>query len=381
MKGLAAADPPPLTRVSALPRGFSVYLDLLRVLAALTVFATHDLNQFNGCYGNAACGFVPILLPFHAGHIAVIVFFVLSGYVITYVAAERERTVVDFAVSRLARIYSVALPAMVLVMGIDVLLVSAGKTGTVPVYQLRELWKYLPLFVTFTTDFWSIGQQTFSDLPFWSLGYEVWYYVVFAVFFYATGRTRWICALSIFLLVGPKLWALFPIWGIGNLLYRLHRRGFPTMGVATARIVMAVTIAVLLAAIELNLTDPVDRWVDGLSGGWIVLHLRASQWFLSDTLLVPVIAANLFAARYARLGFGRLIAPIRVLASFSFTLYLMHWPLLEFWRFYLGLDAVAATFAVLCCVGLLGLLTEHQKDRLRHWLYTLFGRRALPAGV
>ncbi len=381
MTGRAAADPPALLRVSPLPRGFSVYIDLLRVLAALTVFATHDLNQFNGCYGNKTCGFIPILLPFHAGHIAVIVFFVISGYVITYVAATREHTVVDFAVSRLARIYSVALPALLLVTVVDLLLISVGKTANVPIYQFHEPWKYIPLFVTFTTDIWSIGEPTLSAVPFWSLGYEVWYYVIFAALFYISGRTRWMYALPIFLFLGPKLWALFPIWGMGSLLYRLHRRGFPTMSVATARIVMAVTIAVLVAVVELNLTVPVDRWIDGLSDGWILLHLRESQWFLSDTLLAPVIAGNLFAARYARLGFGRLNAPIRILASFSFTLYLMHWPLLEFWRFYIGLDAVAATFAALCCVGLLGLLTEQQKDRLRHFLHALFGRWALPARI
>jgi peptidoglycan/LPS O-acetylase OafA/YrhL len=44
-------------------------------------------------------------LPFAVGHKVVVVFFVLSGYVITYVACERERGLRDFVLARVARIY------------------------------------------------------------------------------------------------------------------------------------------------------------------------------------------------------------------------------------------------------------------------------------
>ena len=43
-------------------------------------------------------------LPFALGHKVVVVFFVLSGYVITYVACERERGLRDFVLARVARI-------------------------------------------------------------------------------------------------------------------------------------------------------------------------------------------------------------------------------------------------------------------------------------
>ena len=90
-------------------RGFSVYLDAVRVVACLIVFAHHLALNF-GCYKPAAsgCGTLGWLIPFHAGHSAVVVFFVLSGYVISYVASERETTLQQYALSRCARIYSVA---------------------------------------------------------------------------------------------------------------------------------------------------------------------------------------------------------------------------------------------------------------------------------
>lgn len=373
---LVTAKRPAPPRISLMSREFSAYLDLIRLMAALIVFCHHILLQF-GCYESSSCGFAPIIIPFHAGHIAVVFFFVLSGYVITYAASERELSLIDFSISRFARIYSVAVPAIVLVMGIDILLTSAGKADGMPIYQYHGLWKYLPMFLTFTNDFWFLREPTFSDVPFWSLGYEVWYYVAFAAFFYSSRRSRWAYVLLIFLLIGPKLWVMFPIWAMGSLLYRLHRK--VTMGVAPARIVLGFTIAVLVIAVELNLTVPIDRLADNLSAGWVSHHLRFSQWFAGDTLIAVAFAANLFAARYARLGFPRLISPIRILASFSFTLYLTHWPLLEFWRAYAGFRMPETIFAVSCCVGLLGLVTERQKDWLRDRLRSLCNERALRA--
>ena len=62
------------------------------------------------------------MIPFHAGHSAVVIFFVLSGYVITYVASERETTLRDYALSRCARIYAVAVPTLLLTIVLDLFL-------------------------------------------------------------------------------------------------------------------------------------------------------------------------------------------------------------------------------------------------------------------
>jgi hypothetical protein len=74
--------------------GLSFYLDLIRFISALEVFLYHiGLARF--------------------GHEAVIVFFVLSGYVISYTAKNNDRTIGRYAISRFTRVYSVALPALV----------------------------------------------------------------------------------------------------------------------------------------------------------------------------------------------------------------------------------------------------------------------------
>ena len=94
-------------------RNLSIYLDLVRFLAALMVFVVHaNYERFTGG--------LPLLWHFKdLGNDAVMVFFVLSGFVIAYVAAHKERTIEEYAASRFARLYSVVVPALILTMLLD----------------------------------------------------------------------------------------------------------------------------------------------------------------------------------------------------------------------------------------------------------------------
>lgn len=112
-------------------RGYSTYLDLLRLLAALAVFLGHaSFPEFTGH---------TIRMPDQLPHEAVIVFFVLSGYVISYVAQEREARAGSFFVSRAARIYSVAIPALIITLVVDLGLIGRGtELEFVRPYQIAE---------------------------------------------------------------------------------------------------------------------------------------------------------------------------------------------------------------------------------------------------
>lgn len=76
----------------------SAFLDLLRIVAALAVFAVHSV-QFWAPGRWAAADTL--------AHSAVIVFFVLSGYVIAYSTFARNRDARKFVIARLSRLYSV----------------------------------------------------------------------------------------------------------------------------------------------------------------------------------------------------------------------------------------------------------------------------------
>src|SRR5437764_15444933 len=90
---------------------FSLYLDLVRFLAAAAVVLFHS-NSESLLY---ACN-IPLT---DYGHEAVIVFFVLSGYVIGYITDTKERVLSQYFISRAARIYSVAVPAIILTLVLD----------------------------------------------------------------------------------------------------------------------------------------------------------------------------------------------------------------------------------------------------------------------
>ena len=97
-----APGAPGLKDARPIAPSLSLYLDLTRFTAALLVVLGHAWL---------------VLFPAHPLHwpgpAAVIVFFVLSGFVIAYVTDGHDRTLADFTLNRLSRLWSVALPALV----------------------------------------------------------------------------------------------------------------------------------------------------------------------------------------------------------------------------------------------------------------------------
>src|SRR5712671_3594240 len=94
-------DRAPVVLAFSMRRELSTYLDLLRLTAAMAVFVSHlSWVRISG-------GF---LWQFQfLGHDAVMVFFVLSGFVIQYAAATKEKSLFDYQVARFARLYSVVI--------------------------------------------------------------------------------------------------------------------------------------------------------------------------------------------------------------------------------------------------------------------------------
>jgi Acyltransferase family len=90
----------------------SRFIDLVRGSAAVAVLLHHYLKHYagNGAYA------VPDF-----GQEAVMIFFVLSGFVIAMVSETNERDFVTFAIKRLSRFYSVVVPGVVILLGCYVL--------------------------------------------------------------------------------------------------------------------------------------------------------------------------------------------------------------------------------------------------------------------
>lgn len=142
----------------------STYLDLVRFLAAGAVFIDHLSSQ------KFSAGF--LWQVEHLGDQAVIVFFVLSGFVIGYVTDTRERDVKTYALNRTARILSVALPALLLTFLLD----SLGRTIDPSVYTPLEQdaqyteWLQYAASVLFLNEIWAAGISPGTNHVYWSLG-------------------------------------------------------------------------------------------------------------------------------------------------------------------------------------------------------------------
>jgi peptidoglycan/LPS O-acetylase OafA/YrhL len=91
--------------------GLSIYLDLVRVAALLVLLFHASYDRFGGNWLRPAFA--------DSGQPAVIMFFVLSGFVIAWTADVKERTFNVYIVNRMARLWSVAVPALALTLFAD----------------------------------------------------------------------------------------------------------------------------------------------------------------------------------------------------------------------------------------------------------------------
>ncbi|MFZ5549521.1 MAG: acyltransferase family protein [Pseudomonadota bacterium] len=364
-------------------RNLSVYLDLVRFVAALVVFVVHaNYQRFTGG--------LPVLHHLKdLGNDAVMVFFVLSGFVIAHVVATKERSPAVYAASRLARLYSVAVPALLL----TVLLDLAGAQLDPSLYTGRWYEFDQPLLrvvaaLSFTNELWFSYTRPFSNGPFWSLGYEAWYYVLFAAVHFLRGRTRVWAVAAVCLVIGPKILLLLPVWWMGVWAYRrVHQ---VPIGAAHA---LVLCLGSLGAYLLFRLADGPDRLLD-LAGQWLgseLLHdqISWSRRFLASYVIgacvaIHFVGAAALAPHLKRVPRG-LERVVRYAAGFTFSLYLLHYPLLQFFAALVpvvDMEAHRAAFVALgalAVVFMVGSAIERRKEPLRALLLAGFGVMRQPA--
>ena len=372
----------------AIPAGLSLYLELLRLLAATEVVLFH-INGFALLGGHRA--------PWNAfGHEAVVVFFVLSGFVIAFAAHTREHSAKAYAVSRLTRIYSVALPCLLFTLLFD-------RIGLALLPQMYDglvtdgsALVRLVLGGLFLNESWTLSAQMFSNTPYWSIAYEFWYYAIFAALFYFRGWGRIALTALACLIAGYKILLLFPIWALGWGVYRWSQthRVSPALGLA----LFVQPALVLYLDDSLSWTKHAGEWLAGLIGQdhWRV-GLSWSRYVLTDTLLGISMAAHFVGAAalspWLEHALLPLAKPVKWLTARSFTLYLLHQPamllagamLLSLGVPLLGSWSVfAATWGIVLAVAQISELQKHGLKPLVLWLIDVPGwimarcRSALP---
>jgi len=238
-------------------------------------------------------------------------------------------------------------------------------------YQLARLWLYLPMWLSFTSEFWSYNEPIFTNGAFWSLCFEVWFYVFFTVGLFTRGRRRLALLAGVALLVGPKICALFPLWWLGALAYRRQRT--LSLRPAPARVLLALSLAGFVA-LKATGTDTLATEAVNAALGQFPLTSMQMAWLLPGYLLLALcIAGSIFAVRFAALdGLARLAAPVGVVASFTFTIYLIHLPALKFFVALGFASMLWPALLTLAIVLVLGLLTERRLGPWRAAFSALF---------
>ncbi len=278
--------------------------------------------------------------------------------------------------SRAARLYSVIIPAFIITAVVNYL----GEAVDPQLYEAvrsdittRPVLGYA-LSAVFLGQSWTLDLLPGSNVPFWSLDYEAWYYFIFAAAVFLSGWYRIAALGATALLTGPKILILFPVWVMGVAAWR-WRAKFPER-LAKPLIAASLAVWIVLEAM----------------GGQQLFHHPNSPWLPSDCTGYDYLTGGLVALFIVGLAnteppmpglrFERLV---RSLAATTFGLYLLHFPLLNFFAAIIPGPPDGAVRRILVFVLALGTalavawFAEPRKTALKRWfqavLDNVLGRR------
>lgn len=305
----------------SLSQSKSDFLNLVRWLAALTVVFGH-VDMYLGLFGGgkpenwAAFGY----FGDHA-HAAVIVFFVLSGYVVTYAAekktAARDYGFRDYFLDRWSRIYSVLLAAILVTLILDFIGGMASNAYRDPAlipqddFMLRLIANVLGV-----QGVWGYRIQFGSNPALWSVGYEFIYYLLFGTLFFSKSlfRQRGMAVLIVTLalgLIGWKMAAYFCIWMLGVLAYYLSCS-------RVLRKLVASSWLLLLAMLGANHLI-------------VFSNILGLPEFLQDAIFASVVAFLLcFDVKHVSSFYRQGNRINTYMADFSYSIYAFHTPVIFF---------------------------------------------------
>jgi peptidoglycan/LPS O-acetylase OafA/YrhL len=351
----------------------SFYLDALRFSAAFAVFLSHyAVGRISGGLFWQAEAY---------GRTAVLVFFVLSGFVIAWVTETRERSLEDYALSRVARLYSVIIPAFVITGVLDHLAIAVDPRLYGPEWGHSTAHPVLgfALSALFLGESWTLTMLPGLNVPFWSLNYEAWYYVLFAAGTFLRGRYQIATLVLAAVLAGPKILLLFPVWLMGVAAWKWRDTLLRKLGAP-------LVIVSLTAFIGL----------EALGGQQLFWHPNTPRlppdYSGYDYILGALVALFILGLANAKLPAPRagLERVVRWLAGTTFGLYLLHYPLLNFFGSLIPGPANGAMHRVLVFALALGgalvlaRLMEQRKGALKSGLRSVLGavlRKRPPAAL
>jgi peptidoglycan/LPS O-acetylase OafA/YrhL len=327
-------------------------LDLIRFISSLVVFLFHF--------------YVP--LP---GYQAVMIFFVLSGYFISSsvlkLISENKWRWGDYLLKRLIRLWIVLIPSLILTLFWAKIQFSLfGET---------KLSNYLEWKIFIGNLFFLQGITTTEyglNGPLWSLSYEFWYYIMFpclVLFIYTPKRGMKVCYAAIIILisifVGLKITEYFFVWLLGAIIpivrpIKIKRKVISNFIILFCTLLVLVSMKAYVVFVNYPNLQIIPDLCIGISFSILLYFIVSLFNNNADKIKVNIP---------------------KHLSSFSYTLYLTHFPLAHIiltWRAskswtFTGKEALIMKFIIMVLVILyawfIALLTEKHTERVRKVIF------------
>ena len=314
-----------------LPETASVTLDLVRAVSAQAVVVGHAAIFFS-----VLSILRPPRMPY-VQNIGVVVFFLLSGYLISYTvfrkSHDRTYTFRIFTIERFARIFSGFIPGLLFILAIDLLTVAVNPQAYRHAGELRadvfasnllmlqdeSLGQWIAGALSAPKEISAVMIPFGSARPLWTIAIEWWIYLAFG----------WVTLVIRRDPRSPRGWMMAGVFAVIPLYNLIDGRGH------------SLTLTWLLGAgaFWLGLRSPTTWSTAGSTGAAILCAAAASLRALHtgeayDTTFAALLALSLYfviaACRTTRYRWHRQATRIvRFAAGYSMTLYIVHYSVLS----------------------------------------------------
>ncbi|WP_457595306.1 acyltransferase family protein [Hydrogenimonas sp.] len=298
-----------------------IKLEALRGAAALYVLLHHTISDLT-------VSGVHIGLIFSFGQEAVILFFLLSGFVIHYsFNFSKDKSFKIFFLKRFTRIY---IP-LFFVFAMTYIVLSWRYGGLIDAHFKELLFNILMLQDIPSLKPNVITAPYLDDAPLWSLSYEWWFYMAYFIIFqlslkYVKNVDLFVfltsVVFSVFYIYYPniitRIGMYFSIWWTGVYLSKIliEDKKFSFGNLKVPLIFLASIICLLI----LNLYLKADQFTR--VGLYPFLELRHFVF-----AFIAVVIAVIWK-RFHWIYFDKIFAPFIIFAPISYVLYISHYPLI-----------------------------------------------------
>jgi len=350
----------------------SFYLEVIRIIAAFYVFIYHfGAFTINEKLYYATPAFAQKLhLNYPAAHCFVIVFFVLSGYLISISINKSGQSFKSFITDRLGRLYSVLIPALFFSFLTVIFIQKMGyEVGQYIVNNSNLILRFI-LNLFFLSQVLHLCSTPPLNTPFWSVQYELFYYLLLSVFVYIKGWVKYLFLIILLIFSWIKVLILFPIWLMGSSLYFIWEKKKINSFISISLFISTTFLIIFFIFFPDNIPFHKSVGENQLFG----FTLYFSWNYFSDYLFGVIVLLNMLSFFQLSIFiekkvsnsefFDLILSKVKTIANCTYTLYLFHLPLLFLFATILPYDVsnylhqIALIILIITCVYFIARQTE-----------------------